>query len=508
MVRGIAGTQRCRPQTADSGLTVTLTVGELRSDVLVIGAGSAGCIVAEQLSLDSNCTVTVLEAGVGLGDPALLAQVADGLQLPVGTASPLVRRYRTELTGEPASAVSIVRGATVGGSGAVNGGYFCRGLPRDFDGFGLPGWAWPDVIENFRAIETDLDFRGSAHGDSGPIPVRRTHEICGSTELFVTAAQDFGFAWIDDLNDTYGKPTIPPGVGAVPLNIVDGVRTGPGMGYLLPALGRPNLALLTQTAAVRLEITAGRAAGVEAVGPAGPVRVAASRIILCAGAIESAHLLMLSGIGDEAMLRNVGVEVVAPLPVGMSCSDHPEWVLPVDWAVLAGRPVLEVVLHTDDDVEIRPYTRGFVSMMGEVPLGRPDRPHIGVALMQPRSRGRLTLVSADPGIPPRIEHRYDSDPDDVAALRRGAALIREIVGAVAGVGQPIWSTSQHLCGSAPMGTVLDSRCRVRGIDGLWVVDGSALPAVTSRGPHATIAMLAHRAAEFIGGAAGIEPEGA
>ena len=133
-----------------------------------------------------------------------------------------------------------------------------------------------------------------------------------------------------------------------------------------------------------------------------------------------------------------------------------------------------------------------------------DRPHIGVALMQPRSRGRIGLLSADLAAPPKIEHRYDSEPEDVAALRAGAELARELAGHTVEVGKTSWSTSQHLAGTAPMGTdddpsaVLDPQCCVRGVDGLSVVDGSILPAITSRGPHATIAMIGHRAAEFIG----------
>lgn len=442
-----------------------------------------------------------MEAGPGLGDPGLLAQTANGLQLPIGAASPLVLRYRTKLTEHPAREMPIMRGATVGGSGAVNGGYFCRGLARDFDGYGLQGWAWSDVVDHFRAIETDLDFTGPAHGDSGPIPVRRTREIVGSTDAFVSAAQAAGFTWIADLNDVETVPSV--GVGAVPLNIVDGVRTGPGTGFLMPALSRPNLTLLTQTRVTRLRFSGSRAVGVEAIGPGGLMTATADRIVLCAGAIESAHLLMLSGIGNEAMLRGVGLDVLSPLPVGEACSDHPEWVLPTNWAVAAGRPVLEVVLSAPEDIEIRPYTGGFVAMVGDGTPGHPDWPHIGVALMRPRARGRITLVSADPLVQPRIEHRYDTEPEDTAVLQRGSDLARQFAGAATGVGAPGWSTSQHLCGSAPMGTehdphaVVDHRCRVLGIDGLWVIDGSILPVITSRGPHATIVMLGHRAAEFV-----------
>jgi predicted dehydrogenase (TIGR03970 family) len=470
------------------------------SDVLIVGAGSAGSVVAERLSADPGCAVTVLEAGPALVDPGLLAQTTNGLQLPIGAGSPLVQRYLTRLTDGPVRELPIVRGATVGGSGAINGGYFCRGLPRDFDRAAIPGWAWSDVIDHFRAIETDLDFAGPAHGDNGPILVRRTHEMTGTTERFIAAAQDAGFSWIADLNDC--GPELVAGVGAVPLNIVDGIRIGSGAGYLLPALGRSNLTLLAQTPAVQLRFSGTAAVGVDAVGPHGRATLTADRIVLCAGAIQSAHLLMLSGIGDEAMLRAAGVPVVAPLPVGMSCSDHPEWVLPTDWTVASGRPVLEVVLNTDD-MEIRPYTGGFVAMTGDGTAGHPDWPHIGVALMQPRARGRISLVSADPAVAPRIEHRYDSEPQDVAALRRGTELVRELASAATYVGPPEWATSQHLGSSAPMGAegdphaVVDHRCRVRGIDNLWVIDGSILPTITSRGPHATIVMLGHRAAEFV-----------
>ncbi len=467
--------------------------------MLIVGAGSAGSVVAERLSADPSRTVTVLEAGPGLTDAQLLARTRNGLQLPIGAGSPLAERYLATLTDHPARQVPLVRGTTVGGSGAVNGGYFCRGLPGDFDRLAIPGWAWADVLGHFRAIETDLDFATPAHGDAGPIPVRRTRDLTGVTETFVAACRGAGFGWIADLNDV--GPELPAGVGAVPLNIVDGVRTGSGAAFLLPALRRPNLRLLAQTRAVRLRLRGVTAVGVLAVGPDGPVELTASRIVLCSGTIRSAQLLMLSGIGESTMLRAAGVKVVAALPVGLRCSDHPEWVMPAGWTVAADRPVLEVVLSTPDGIEIRPYTGGFVAMTGDGTAGQRDWPHLGVALMRPGSRGRISLVSADPDVPPRIDHHYDSEPADVAALRAGVELARQFCSS--STGPATWSTSQHLCGSAPMGVdgdpnaVVDNKCRVLGVENLWVIDGSVLPVVPSRGPHATIVMVGHRAAEFV-----------
>jgi predicted dehydrogenase (TIGR03970 family) len=475
----------------------------LHSDVLIVGAGSAGSVLAERLSADSTRRVTVVEAGPGPSDPRVLTQISDGLRLPIGAASSVVRRYPTTLTDHPERRAQIMRGAVVGGSGAVNGGYFCRGLPSDFDGWGVPGWSWSDVLPHFRAIETDLDFVGPVHGSDGPISVQRVAEFDGCTALFVDAAADAGFEWIEDLNGSTREAPLRPGVGAVPLNIDGGTRVGPGGAYLQPAMDRTNLTLLTNTRVGRIRMTKARAVGVDCVGPDGALDLSADRIILCAGAIGSAHLLMLSGVGPQEVLRAVGIPVVADLPVGTATSDHPEWVLPVDWSESHGLPPLEAVLTTSDGLEIRPYTAGFGAMVRGRREDPGDHPHIGVSLMQPRSRGRIRLASADPDTLPVIDHRYDSEQADVTALRTGAELARELAGARAEAATVSWSTSQHMSSTAPMGNaddeaaVVDPQCRVRGVDGLWIVDGSVLPAITSRGPHASIVMLGRRAAEFI-----------
>jgi predicted dehydrogenase (TIGR03970 family) len=440
------------------------------TDVLIVGSGSAGSILAERLSADPNCQVTVVETGPGLGDAAVRELTANAAVLPIGPDSPVARCYRTTLTDHPTRIVDIVRGACVGGSGAINGGYFCRALRRDFDP--LPGWSWPEISEHYGAVEQRIG-------------VDVTDELSTAKAEFVASAQAAGYRWLP------GLATDATGLAAVPLNIAGGVRNGPGTAFLAPALSRSNLTLLTGVTVTRIRMDAGRVTGVDAIAARGPVVLHADRVVLCAGAIASAQVLMLSGIGPGRQLRAQGVGVVADLPVGERCWDHPEWVIPTSRESTVGRPVLEAVLVTDD-LEVRPYTTGFGGSPG-----------IGVALMRPAARGRVSLASADPAVPPRIEHRYDSEPADLVALRSGCDMVTEIARAATKLGEPAWSTSQHLCGTAPMGrdgdehAVVDPHCRVRGVDGLWVIDGSVLPAPLSRGPHETIAMIAHRAAEYL-----------
>ena len=423
------------------------------TDVLIVGAGSAGSVLAERLSCDPDRRVKVVEAGPG--QPIVGALTGDAMTLPIGPDSPVIRRYRTLLTADPPRSADIVRGECLGGSGAVNGCYFWRALPQDFEG--LPGWSWTQIERHYRAVETRI--------------AARTVEFSASTARFAAVAAAAGFG---------------SGVSPVPLNIDHGRRRGPGTVFLEPALARPNLTVLTGVRAVRVRLTGGRAVGIDAMAADGPVTLDADRVVLTAGAIATAQVLLCSGIGPADELRALGIPVEADLPVGRRTWDHPEWVIPTGWTAEATSPVLEAVLN-QDDLEIRPYTTGF---------GSPTL-SIGVALMRPQARGRVSLASADPAVPPRIEHRYGSEPADVAALTRGSRLVNEIIGEATTLGEPVWGTSQHLAGTAPIGEVVDARLRVHGTDSLVVADGSVLPTPLGRGPHATIAMIGHRAAEFI-----------
>ena len=258
-----------------------------------------------------------------------------------------------------------------------------------------------------------------------------------------------------DLNGATPEAPLPPGVGAVPLNINGGTRVGPGGAFLQPAMRRTNLTLLANTRVGRVRI-AERPGGRRGLRrPRRAVDLTADRIVLCAGAIGSAHLLMLSGVGPRRGLRPAGVSVHADLPVGIACVDHPEWVLPVHWSPTHGLPPLEAVLTTSDGLEIRPYTAGFGAMITGRRDDPADRPHIGVTLMRPRSRGRVALASADPAVPPIIEHRYDSEPDDVAALRAGAELARELAARDSAKSARCRGRHRSTCrGTAPMGATM------------------------------------------------------
>ena len=458
-------------------------------------SGSSGSVVAERLSADPQCRVTVVEAGPGPDTSGVAALTGNGLQLPIGAGSPVVTRFETVLTDRPARTMSLVRGATVGGSGAVNGGYFCRALPSDLDEWGLDGWAWSDLLPHFRAVETDLDFPDApAHGGRGPIRVRRANEILGTTAHLVESAARAGYPWLDDLNDG-SSAALPTGIGLVPSNIVDGVRAGSGAAFLVPATARRNLAVLPGTRAVPggVRRSAGhRRPGVRAGRPAGahrrPDRAVRRRDRQRAPADALRHRRRADAApGRRAGRRTRAGRAADRRPSGVGAADGL-----ADGPVPAGPggPAEPVDRCRDPALH-----QAVSSRWG----GRRRRPaglaaH-RVALMKPRARGEVRLVSADAAVPPAIAHHYDSEPEDLATLQLGADTARELASAATHVGDPQWSTSQHLCGTAPMGAdgdeaaVLDTRCRVRGVDGLWVIDGSIMPSIPSRGPHATTVAL-------------------
>lgn len=478
------------------------------ADVIVVGGGSSGCVVAARLSANPDRTVLVIEAGRGSQEPGPLGV------LPVGPRSDLTITYPVEL--RRGQQTTISRGRALGGSGAVNGGYFIRGTRSDFESW-PSSWSYSEVLPYFRKLETDLFGDPRWHGDTGPMPVTRIGRDAMQpvSSAFLEACAAAGLGYAADLNEPDAD-----GAGPVPLNAEAGRRISTASAYLTPHLGRPNLRVRTGVVARRVVFDGVRAVGVEA-DVAGERRVLRARqVVLCGGAIGTAHLLMHSGIGPAQQLSRLGLSVVADRPgVGRDFGDHPE----VTLAYRLRRPqprnehtaVLEAVLETDG-IEIRPYTAPFAEI---IPGTLDTVPRLGVALMRPESRGEIVLRSADPVDPPIVRYRYLASAADRAAMRAGLGLARGLLssaafGRVAEIEQSRWpptemfenlGTSLHLSGTCRMGSeadgdaVVDDRCRVIGVDGVRVADTSVMPVVTSRGPHATAVMIAERVSALIDG---------
>ncbi|MEV6214714.1 mycofactocin system GMC family oxidoreductase MftG [Nocardia sp. NPDC051833] len=474
------------------------------TDTLVVGAGSAGCVVAAELSADPAHTVRVFEAGpVWPSATAVPADLLDPRQLPVGPESGVVWRY----------AGNIVRGRLIGGSGAINGSYFVRPTAADFTAWsavaGSARWSFDAVLPFLRDVETDHDFGAApGHGATGPIPIRRTADPAPVSVDFAARCAAMGFTEIADLNarpevrppgretraagvEIPGHPPGAVGFGRVPLAIADGRRAGPAFTHLYPALARPNLTIAGTTMVTRLVVRGARVVGVEWTRGRAHGTAYADRVILCAGAVESAALLIRSGIGPEPLLRSLGVPVVRPAPVGQWCTDHPE--IGVEYpapAPTTSAVALEYVLELGD-LELRPYT----------PMFTPGLRRLGVALMYPESTGTLTLVSADPAVPARIDQGYLRAAADRDRLRAGVEVAARILDRPLGTIDDAWlrshlGTSQHLSGTCRMGpaddprAVVDDHGRVHGIEGLTVADLSIVPVPLGRGPQAATVLLA------------------
>ncbi|MFC9663382.1 mycofactocin system GMC family oxidoreductase MftG [Nocardia sp. NPDC127606] len=461
------------------------------TSTLIVGAGSAGCVLAARLSADPGRSVRVFEAGPvfpTMGE--LPVELLDPGHLPVGPDSRVVWRYPGNL----------VRGRLIGGSGSINGSYFLRPPAADFAAWSAvagPRWSFDSVLPVFCALEDDADF-GTApgHGIGGPIPIARTSDPTEFSVEFARHCVAAGFREIPDLNAPAGDNEA--GFGRVPLAISRGRRAGPAITHLFPALHSSNLIVTGETMVTRLLLRGTRVIGVEWARGRERGTTYADEVVLCAGAVESAALLIRSGIGPEPLLRSLGVPVLRPAPVGAWCTDHPEIGIEFPGVESARSAVaLEYVLGIDD-LELRPYTVMFT----------PGLRRVGVALMHPESTGELTLVSADPAVPARVDQRYLRAEQDRARLREGVALTADLLGRRIGPVDDSWlhanlGTSQHLSGTCRMGpaqderAVVDEQGRVHGIEALTVADLSVVPVPLRCGPQATTVMLAASIADHM-----------
>jgi choline dehydrogenase len=490
-------------------------------DVIVVGAGSAGCVAAARLSADDRCRVLLLEAGPDY--PA-----AGDLPADIADATMPTTSHDWGFMSEPderGRSIPLPRGRLIGGCSATNACFALRGWPQDYDQWaarGNLGWSFADLLPVFRALESDAQFGGHWHGADGPVPIRRppAGELSPLQRAFADAAVAAGHQLASDHN----KPgTV--GVGACPRNVRDGLRMSTALTHLAMARGTPNLTIRAGAAVDRVELGGTTARGVRLAG--GEI-IEADTIVVTAGSYASPAILMRSGIGPAGALRDLGIGAVADLPgVGDNLIDHP--LAAVDLPTTPGfaGPRFQVMLtlrsplaDPDGPPDLHLFPAG--------PFDDPASPAGGVfgivaGLLSVRSRGSVRLRSADPADPPRIDIAHLRHPEDmtrmIEATRHARRLSRTpplaglITGAELAPGPAIRDDDttgltrsirqrsgsyHHPVGTCAMGphpddnAVVDARGAVYGIDRLWVADASVMPTIPAANTNLTTIVIAER----------------
>jgi choline dehydrogenase len=522
----------------------------MKYDVVIVGGGAAGSVLAGRLTANEHISVLVLEAGPDYPDPANLPdEIKFGhtrfAEAPDSQHNWALRGTITEEQGP----IHVAQGKVIGGGSSINGQAMQRGFPEDYDSWAALGndeWSHEKVVPYFRRSERDLDIQDNyCHGSDGPMPVRRRQSgpWPDIQQAFHAACVQAGFG---TTNDTNGMN--PAGLGVSPSNNLGGVRMSTAMTHLNPVRHYLNLTVRGGCFVRKIVIRHGKAVGVEAESGGRVFQVEADRVVLSAGAIRSPHLLMLSGIGPEEQLRQFGIPGVCHLPGvgenlwnhlsaqvtfkvsdGISLAAHTDAVhFSLHYTAQGSSAINDMVLRTSSLVDERQERLPGVRtkyLNGDVPPEQVAR--ISCTLGLPDGAGYVRLASADASIQPRFNYCYLQHPNDIRRVRDGLRLAIRLLesGAYKDVADyrihptddvlandetlDLWirqtvGTARHVSGTCKMGpdtdpmAVVDQHCRVKGIQGLWVADASVMPRIPrSGGAHATVIMIAERVVDWI-----------